>query len=63
MDNRVLKEISKALEDTMHMNVETVARLMLLCELLIEKGYLKDEEVMKKLSQSEIDKILSESED
>lgn len=63
MNEELYKEIDITLKETMHMNVETLARLMLLCELLIEKGYLKDDEVMKKLSQNEIDRLLSESED
>lgn len=63
MDDEVLNEIAGAIEDAMHMNVETAARLMLLCELLVEKGYLKDTEVMHQLSQSEVDKLLAESGD
>ena len=63
MEEKLIKEIDGAIKDAIHMNVETTARLMLLCELLIEKGYLSDDEGMAKLSQSEVDKLLFESED
>lgn len=41
-------------------STEILARIMLLCELLIEKGVLTDEEVMKKLSIVNIAEIMNE---
>lgn len=41
-------------------STEILARMMLLCELLIEKGVLTDEEVMEKLSIVNIAEIMNE---
>lgn len=41
-------------------STEILARMMLLCELLIEKGVLTDEEVMEKLSMVNIAEIMNE---
>ncbi len=41
-------------------STEILARMMLLCELLIEKGILTDEEVMEKLSIVNIAEIMNE---
>lgn len=41
-------------------STEILARMMLLCELLIEKGILTDEDIMEKLSMVNITEIMNE---
>ena len=41
-------------------STEILARMMLLCELLIEKGIFTDEDIMKKLSIVNIAEIMNE---
>lgn len=57
----MIEEMMGTLEDVIQMNCETFARLSLLCELLIEQGYLNEEEVIQKLSQKEVYRFLDEA--
>lgn len=41
-------------------STEILARIMLLCELLIEKGILTDEDIMEKLNMVNIAEIMNE---
>ena len=64
MNNKERKAIEKYVLEVFHYehqcSTEILARMMLLCELLIEKGVLTDEEVMKKLSIVNIAEIMNE---
>lgn len=64
MNNKERKEIEKYVLEVFHYehqcSTEILARMMLLCELLIEKGVLTDEEVMEKLSMVNIAEIMNE---
>ena len=64
MSNKERKAIEKYVLEVFHYehqcSTEILARMMLLCELLIEKGVLTDEEVMKKLSIVNIAEIMNE---
>ena len=42
-------------------STEILARVLLLCELLIEKGLITDAEVAEKLSTPNVEEIISES--
>ena len=58
MSNKERRAIEKYVLEVFHYehqcSTEILARMMLLCELLIEKGVLTDEEVMEKLSMANI---------
>lgn len=64
MNNKERKAIEKYVLEVFHYehqcSTEILARMMLLCELLIEKGILTDEEVMEKLSMVNIAEIMNE---
>lgn len=64
MNNKERKAIEKYVLEVFHYehqcSTEILARMMLLCELLIEKGVLTDEEVMEKLSIVNIAEIMNE---
>lgn len=64
MSNNERRAIEKYVLEVFHYehqcSTEILARIMLLCELLIEKGVLTDEEVMKKLSIVNIAEIMNE---
>ena len=64
MNNKERKAIEKYVLEVFHYehqcSTEILARMMLLCELLIEKGVLTDEEVMEKLSVVNIAEIMNE---
>lgn len=64
MSNKERKAIEKYVLEVFHYehqcSTEILARMMLLCELLIEKGVLTDEEVMEKLSIVNIAEIMNE---
>ena len=64
MSNNERRAIEKYVLEVFHYehqcSTEILARIMLLCELLIEKGVLADEEVMKKLSIVNIAEIMNE---
>ena len=64
MSNNERRAIEKYVLEVFHYehqcSTEILARIMLLCELLIEKGILTDEEVMEKLSIVNIAEIMNE---
>lgn len=64
MNNKERRAIEKYVLEVFHYehqcSTEILARMMLLCELLIEKGVLTDEEVMEKLSMVNIAEIMNE---
>ena len=64
MNNKERKAIEEYVLEVFHYehqcSTEILARMMLLCELLIEKGVLTDEEVMEKLSMVNIAEIMNE---
>ena len=64
MSNNERRAIEKYVLEVFHYehqcSTEILARIMLLCELLIEKGVLTDEEVMEKLSIVNIAEIMNE---
>ena len=64
MSNNERRAIEKYVIEVFHYehqcSTEILARIMLLCELLIEKGVLTDEEVMEKLSIVNIAEIMNE---
>ena len=64
MSNNERRAIEKYVLEVFHYehqcSTEILARIMLLCELLIEKGVLTDEEVMGKLSIVNIAEIMNE---
>ena len=64
MNNKEREAIEKYVIKVFHYEnqcyTEILARMMLLCELLIEKGVLTDEEVMEKLSIVNIAEIMNE---
>ena len=64
MSNNEGRAIEKYVLEVFHYehqcSTEILARIMLLCELLIEKGVLTDEEVMEKLSIVNIAEIMNE---
>ena len=64
MSNAERRVIEKYVLEVFHYehqcSTEILARMMLLCELLIEKGVLTDEEVMEKLSMVNIAEIMNE---
>ena len=64
MSNNERRAIEKYVLEVFHYehqcSTEILARIMLLCELLIEKGVLTDEEVMEKLSMVNIAEIMNE---
>lgn len=64
MSNKERRAIEKYVLEVFHYehqcSTEILARIMLLCELLIEKGVLTDEEVMEKLSVVNIAEIMNE---
>lgn len=64
MNNKERKAIEKYVLEVFHYehqcSTEILARMMLLCELLIEKGVLTDEEIMEKLSIVNIAEIMNE---
>lgn len=64
MSNAERRVIEKYVLEVFHYehqcSTEVLARMMLLCELLIEKGVLTDEEVMEKLSIVNIAEIMNE---
>ena len=63
MSNNERRAIEKYVLEVFHYehqcSTEILARMMLLCELLIEKGVLTDEEVMEKLSIVNIAEIMN----
>ena len=64
MNNKEREAIEKYVLEVFHYehqcSTEILARMMLLCELLIEKGVLTDEEVMEKLRMVNIAEIMNE---
>ena len=64
INNKEREAIEKYVLEVFHYehqcSTEILARMMLLCELLIEKGVLTDEEVMEKLSIVNIAEIMNE---
>ena len=64
MSDKERRAIEKYVFEVFHYehqcSTEILARMMLLCELLIEKGVLTDEEVMEKLSIVNIAEIMNE---
>ena len=64
MNNKERRAIEKYVLEVFHYehqcSTEILARMMLLCELLIEKGVLTDEEVMEKVSIVNIAEIMNE---
>ena len=64
MNNKERRAIEKYVLEVFHYehqcSTEILARMMLLCELLIEKGVLTDEEVIEKLSMVNIAEIMNE---
>ena len=64
MNNKERRAIEKYVLEVFHYehqcSTEILARMMLLCELLIEKDVLTDEEVMEKLSIVNIAEIMNE---
>ena len=64
MNNKEREAIEKYVLEVFHYehqcSTEILTRMMLLCELLIEKGVLTDEEVMEKLSMVNIAEIMNE---
>ena len=64
MSNNERRAIEKYVLEVFHYehqcSTEILARIMLLCELLIKKGVLTDEEVMEKLSIVNIAEIMNE---
>ena len=64
MSNKERRAIEKYVLEVFHYehqcSTEILARIMLLCELLIEKGIFTDEEVMEKLSVVNIAEIMNE---
>ena len=64
MSNKERRAIEKYVLEVFHYehqcSTEILARMMLLCELLIEKSVLTDEEVMEKLSIVNIAEIMNE---
>ena len=64
MSNNERRAMEKYVLEVFHYehqcSTEILARIMLLCELLIEKGVLTDEEVMEKLSIVNIAEIMNE---
>lgn len=64
MSDKERRAIEKYVLEVFHYehqcSTEILARMMLLCELLIEKGVLTDEEVMEKLSIVNIAEIMNE---
>lgn len=64
MSDKERRVIEKYILEVFHYehqcSTEILARMMLLCELLIEKGILTDEEVMEKLSIVNIAEIMNE---
>ena len=64
MSDKERRAIEKYVLEVFHYehqcSTEVLARMMLLCELLIEKGVLTDEEVMEKLSIVNIAEIMNE---
>ena len=64
MSNNERRAIEKYVLEVFHYehqcSTEILARIMLLCELLIEKGVLTDEEGMEKLSIVNIAEIMNE---
>lgn len=64
MNNKERRAIEKYVLEVFYYehqcSTEILARMMLLCELLIEKGVLTDEEVMEKLSIVNIAEIMNE---
>ena len=64
MNSKEREAIEKYVLEVFHYehqcSTEILARMMLLCELLIEKGVLTDEEVMEKLSIVNIAEIMNE---
>ena len=64
MNSKEREAIEKYVLEVFHYehqcSTEILARMMLLCELLIEKGVLTDEEVMEKLSMVNIAEIMNE---
>ena len=64
MNNKERRAIEKYVLEVFHYehqcSTEILARMMLLCELLIEKSVLTDEEVMEKLSIVNIAEIMNE---
>ena len=64
MNNKEGEAIEKYVLEVFHYEHQCstviLARMMLLCELLIEKGVLTDEEVMEKLSMVNIAEIMNE---
>ena len=64
MSNNERRAIEKYVLEVFHYehqcSTEILARIMLLCEIIIEKGVLTDEEVMGKLSIVNIAEIMNE---
>ena len=64
MSDKERRAIEKYVLEVFHYehqcSTEILARMMLLCELLIEKGILTDEDIMEKLSMVNVAEIMNE---
>lgn len=64
MSNRDCKAIEKYVLEVFHyehdLSTTILARLLLVCELLIEKGLLSEQELMSKLSEKNVAKMMKE---
>lgn len=64
MSDRERKAIEKFVKEVFHYehqcSTEILARMMLLCELLVEKGLLTDYDIIEKLSIKNIAEIMNE---
>ena len=67
MDNflyeKIKKEVRENLRENTNMTIEVLARLFLLCELLIEKGILTDAEIEEALSDENLKNMMNEVKD
>lgn len=67
MDNflyeKIKKEVRENLRENTNMTIEVLARLFLLCELLIEKGILTDVEIEEALSDENLKNMMNEVKD
>lgn len=63
MNKEVYEELVAGITDAIHMNIETLSRVMLLGELLVKKGIVTDEELMDALSEEEVARMMAESEE
>lgn len=64
MTNKERQAIEEYVKELFHYehqcSTEILARMMLLCELLIEKGVLTDDDIINKLSIRNVSEIMTE---